>query len=163
MGLWFGNIQQGGEAPATGWDLQFDTYSDGVTSDTTSSTQWSRTVDTTGTGFYSYVNSGRYELVRNRTVLTTQEIDISAWGDVRIDIGAAMSGGQESADYFKCYYNLNGGGWVLYNQKTGLPTAQEWVASKTGLNGNTLVIKFEAYNSYTNEFTWCDYITVSQE
>ena len=161
MGLWFGNIQQGGAAPAVGWDLQFSKYSDGVTIDTTSDTQWS--ITKTGGGI-AEVQSGRW-FISNAGIVTwtSQLIDISTWGNVRIDLDAAMNGGQEPSDYFNSFYRINGGAETIFNSRVGSSSPQSWTASLSGLNGSNLQIILKMYNSASNEYTYCDFVTVTQE
>ncbi|MFC2081343.1 hypothetical protein ACFLR8_03955, partial [Bacteroidota bacterium] len=153
------------------WREDFNDLADGTEEDL-GATAWSRLITNTGGGWYSRVISERYQLASNRTVWTSEQLDISGFTDVgiSIDLSSSTSGGDNfdiPNDYIRVSYIINGTPTEFFsclgsvvNNTDGTFTTVQAIAS--GINGPNLTIQIEARNSTTTEQYYFDNITITE-
>ena len=102
-------IQSGTLSAATIWQEDFSSYSNG----TTTSAKWTRDVTNCnlGQGDHFEVRNQRFQGrdLDGEAVWTSQVIDISSHSDVSISMTVNEGGWNESNDYARVYYKLDGG------------------------------------------------------
>ena len=155
------------------WYEQFTGLADGTTSDG-GATAWSRTISSTGGGWYSEVRSEHYEMTRNRTVWTSGNIDISSATNVGISVVfssyATGNGFEDPQDYIQAWYIVDGSPTTFFSENGAVDgstgSSSKSFRSRTvtasGINGNTLQIEITLYNSANDEFYQFDNVFVGE-
>ena len=154
------------------WEEDFSSYPDLTIDD---SPRWTLittpdiNTDFTNTTLATYkshfwVSSGDLEARDtngNEQIFETENIDISSYVNVNIDINVSQTGIAENTDYINSYYVLDGGAETLFatNGQLNANFVSQTV-SQTGLNGSTLKIVLRVNNSAQTEFHYINNILV---
>ncbi|NOU61880.1 choice-of-anchor L domain-containing protein [Marinifilum caeruleilacunae] len=96
---------------------------------------------------------------------TTNAIDISAYEQMKISMDIGSWGNEmEDVDYLRIYYSVDGGADVLFASNGSHINDISAMQACTDIpDGNTLVIKVQMRNTWTNEFYYMDNVVVSGE
>ncbi len=96
----------------------------------------------------------------NEGYLQTESIDISSFSNVSISIGLAENSYDNTLDYIRCFYSLDGGPQTLLTNGDASGNFGTQTATATGLNGSTLVIYVYIMNNGRNDIGYVDDIFV---
>jgi hypothetical protein len=140
------------------WVEDFTDQPNGTTNDS-GSTAWT---SSRATGVFEVENGSFKTTVGNEEgVWMSEEIDISAYGDINISVDVDDADDtKEPTDYLEAFYIINGdGNEISFGSVTGNISAQPF--TETVLKANTIQIVIRAKVSFTGETYFFDNVTVS--
>ncbi len=172
------SVDAGGIQTLTIWNEDFDDLNNGDTADS-GPTFWTRSCDGGGTGCYS--GTGRSLQVNSTNAIsgnsfsgtnldavavwTSEIIDISNFSDVNISVDLAEINFNQSTDYVRVYFTLDGGTSTELSYTT-TPTNNfnsSTASTSSPLNGNELIIRVEMRDSRDIEYAIFDNVAVTGE
>lgn len=147
------------------WKEDFSSYSDGTTSDLNGlPNDWSTSI--TDASRFS-VQSGQMRATDTDVVVSwiaepTNSINIAGWTNINISVDVSESGGIDSGEFIRLEYNVDGVGWVQFDNNGYLEDDFTSASACTSVpNGNLLQIRISAKNSLANEIHYFDNVHVT--
>ncbi len=131
------------------WLEDFSGLSDGTTSESGTSSDWSLTGTANGGGNYLFEVSSEQLIAQNlqeEVSFNSATIDISSATSVDISLDITQNGGMEGDDYVKLYYKVDGGSETLADEVSDDLPSSPYQLSATGISGNTLEVIVKMLN-----------------
>ncbi|MFW6369688.1 MAG: Ig-like domain-containing protein [Bacteroidota bacterium] len=131
------------------WLEDFSGLSDGTTSESGTSSDWSLTGTANGGGNYLFEVSSEQLIAQNlqeEVSFNSATIDISSATSVDISLDITQNGGMEGDDYVKLYYKVDGGSETLADEVSDDLPNSPYQLSATGISGNTLEVIVKMLN-----------------
>lgn len=146
-----------GISQTTIWEEDFNSYPDGTTIGSGTPAKW--TIDVSACNFVDI--DDYFEVRTNRMVGTdlegealwmSENIDISSFANISIEIELSEAGLMDETDYIQLYYILDNGPETLFETNGSLSDDFiSAIASQSGLNGNNLEILIKVNNNSSSK------------